>query len=1004
MVSAANQLLDQRIQAVGHDLFSRTKDHTASMGALEKIEQRVMARVLSADAVKTQLFRFVDTLPALRSAGEISRHLDEYLSLTGHSLLAGVSHLPWVAEVAARQVQRIARRFIAADDLHGTLRVARELRERRLAFTIDILGEAVVCESEADAYQRKYLELIPYLAKGLAGCADDPLVDGGMASAEADPAKMGDDNFRAGISRVNASIKLSALYSQFDPIDPRGTTRGVLARLRPIFRCARKHGAIINFDMEQFAYKDLTLRIFRQVLSEEEFRDWEDVGIAMQAYLRATSDDLRELAEWVRRRGTPVWVRLVKGAYWDYERVVAEQNNWPSPVFEEKSETDAAFEAGTKFLIEHHELLRPAIASHNIRSIAAAMAMAEEAGLEKRACEFQMLYGMADAIASALVDLGYRVRIYAPVGKLLPGMAYLVRRLLENSSNQSFLRAGFVEHAPEEELLMNPIFKTRVRPVEKSQREFVNQPLSDFSREDARHGMSEAIERVRETLPLTRAMVIGGKERTTGQWIEAFNPSRVSQLVSRCAKASANDAEMAVAAAKRAFDTWRDAEVEERAGLLERVAEILARDRFKLAAVEVFECGKPWREADADVAEAIDFCRYYAEQMRKMGAPHGVTMAGEENRWNYEARGVAVIIAPWNFPLAILCGMTAAAVVTGNTAIMKPAEQSSLVASYLMDAFAEAGAPAGVVNYLPGVGEEIGPVLVGHADVAMVAFTGSRAVGLAINQAAGEARAGQDHIKRVIVELGGKNAIIVDDDADLDEAVTGIVASAFGYAGQKCSACSRLITLPGNHEALLARVIEATKSLAIAPAEEPESRVGPVIDGEAAGRIRAAIERGKKEATLAYGGDVGELARQGHFIAPHIFTDVAPDSFLAREEIFGPVLAVLRARDFDHAMELANSTDYALTGGIYSRSPSHIERAEREFRAGNLYINRKITGALVGRQPFGGFKLSGGGTQAGGPDYLRNFVWPRCVTENTLRHGFAPEMNVAAQNGNRGGV
>jgi RHH-type transcriptional regulator, proline utilization regulon repressor / proline dehydrogenase / delta 1-pyrroline-5-carboxylate dehydrogenase len=381
-----------------------------------------------------------------------------------------------------------------------------------------------------------------------------------------------------------------------------------------------------------------------------------------------------------------------------------------------------------------------------------------------------------------------------------------------------------------------------------------------------------------------------------------------------------------------------------------------------------------------------------------------VTMVGEENRWSYEARGVAVIIAPWNFPLAILCGMTAAAVVTGNTAIMKPAEQSSLVASYLMDAFAEAGAPAGVVNYLPGVGEEIGPVLVGHADVAMVAFTGSRAVGLAIKQAASEARAGQDHIKRVIVELGGKNAIAVDDDADLDEAVTGIVASAFGYAGQKCSACSRLITLPGNHEALLARVIEATKSLAIAPAEEPECRVGPVIDGEAAGRIRAAIERGKKEATLAYGGDVGELARQGHFIAPHIFTDVAPDSFLAREEIFGPVLAVLRARDFDHAMELANSTDYALTGGIYSRSPSHIERAGRDFRVGNLYINRKITGALVGRQPFGGFKLSGGGTQAGGPDYLRNFVWPRCVTENTLRHGFAPEMNVAAQNRNRGGV
>jgi RHH-type proline utilization regulon transcriptional repressor/proline dehydrogenase/delta 1-pyrroline-5-carboxylate dehydrogenase len=411
-----------------------------------------------------------------------------------------------------------------------------------------------------------------------------------------------------------------------------------------------------------------------------------------------------------------------------------------------------------------------------------------------------------------------------------------------------------------------------------------------------------------------------------------------------------------------------------------------------LAAWQVFECGKNWREADADVCEAIDFLEYYALEMRRLAKAQGKNLPGEDNAWFYEPRGVTVVIAPWNFPLAILCGMTTAAIVTGNTAIMKPAEQSSVIAAKLMEIYQAAGLPRGVVNYLPGIGEEIGPTLAEHPDVALVAFTGSRGVGMLLNRQTANLAPGQTHIKKMIAELGGKNAVIIDDDADLDEAVNGVVASAFGYQGQKCSACSRAIVMESLHDVFLERLIEATKSLKIGPAEDPACKVGPVIDDESRQRILGYIEKGKQESRLAYAGDPGFLVSEGTYVGPHIFADVAPTATIAQEEIFGPVLAVMKAKNLDEALTIANGTAYALTGGVYSRSPDNIRRVKREFRVGNLYINRKITGALVGRQPFGGFKLSGVGSKAGGPDYLLQFVVPRAITENTMRRGFAPNI------------
>src|SRR5579864_7683190 len=548
---------------------------------------------------------------------------------------------------------------------------------------------------------------------------------------------------------------------------------------------------------------------------------------------------------------------------------------------------------------------------------------------------------------------------------------------------------------------MNPRSHASHSPAaegEDKHRGFHNEPVSDFSREENRRAMQDALRGVASQFGRHHLLVINGEEKPGGGRMESHNPSHWDQIVGTFALAKKEDAEAAVAAANAAFPAWRDTPAAERSRYLFDAAKVMRRRRFELSAWEVYECGKPWREADADVAEAIDFCEYYAREMIRLASPIRHDVPGEDNEYFNEPRGVTVVISPWNFPLAILCGMTTAALVTGNPVIMKPAEQSSVVAVKLMEIFQSVGLPKGVLHFLPGIGEEVGPTLVNHRDVAVIAFTGSRGVGLAINYEASATPAGQEHVKRVIAEMGGKNAIIVDADADLDEAVKGVVESAFFYAGQKCSACSRAVVLEPIYDAFLPRLIEATRSLKMAPADDPGCFVGPVIDMEARDRILGMIEKGKNEAKLAFAADAGALTQQGSFVPPHVFADVSPQATIAREEIFGPVLSVIRARDLNEALDIANATSYALTGGLFSRSPESIRRVRREFRVGNLYINRKITGALVERQPFGGFKLSGIGSKAGGPDYLLQFLLPRSITENTMRHGFTPVLNDASAN------
>ncbi len=986
--------LQSEIERRGRRIFELVDKHPEPLFSKAGFYQRLMALSMRDERFKVQLFRFVDVLPSLRRSREIIEHLNEYFSDNGFGPLvnAGVRLarvVPWVSGRALRwNVSGMARQFIAGRNPDDVMATLRKRRAQKIGFTVDLLGEAVVSEAEADEYAARYLDLLEKLARETKNWTD-PLGE----NSELFPV-------------VNLSVKISALYSQMNPADPADAIAHLAPKLRPLLRRARELGAFINFDMESYAHKNTTLELFKTIFSEREFKDWPHTGIVIQAYLRDSEADLRDLIEWGRARGTRFAVRLVKGAYWDYETTKSLQNSWECPVYFQKPESDMNFEILTELLFENQSIVTPAFGSHNVRSIAHAQALADELGIDHSLFEFQLLYGMAGPIKRALVEMGYRVREYCPVGELLPGMSYLVRRLLENTSNEGFLRAKFAEKVSAKELLRDPreiIQRAKsASPLGKERRldpaveqfrgdVYVNSPLVNFVYKDSQDKMRSALREVRSRFGEKYPLVIGGEKVWTDQLTPSVNPSAPDQIVGYGSEAGIPEAERAVKAARAAFGKWSRTPFEERARLLERAADILERRRYELSAVEVFEVGKPWNEADGDIREAIDFCRFYARQMRRLGRPKLTQQVpGEESYHHYWPRGVAFVVAPWNFPIAIMCGMASAGVVTGNTVIMKPSEQSIVCGSMLMQVFEEAGVPPGVLNFLSGHGSVIGAHLVDHKDVDLIAFTGSREVGLKIWESAGITRPGQRELKRVICEMGGKNAIIVDSDADLGEAIDYSIYSAFGYQGQKCSALSRLILLEENYDRVMERLIPAAASLRIGNPEEPGIMVGPVIDEAAYRRILDYIEVGKSEATLAY--QAKDVPPQGYFIPPTIFTDVKPNMRIAREEIFGPVLSVLKVRDLEEAIEVANGTDYALTGGFLSRSPANIERVKAQLEAGNVYINRSCTGAIVGRHPFGGFKMSGSGTKAGGEDYLLNFLVPRVVTENTSRHGLAPEQ------------
>ena len=986
--------LELAIKDRGRQFFADIRDEKPSLFSKGRWIGAVMDWAMRHEAFKVQLFRFVDVFPSLTTGAALTRHMEEYFG--GDQEVPDV--LRWGARTAGlagalggrllsagirTQVEEMARQFIIGQNTAEAVKTLGRLRQDGFAAVVDLLGEATVSEGEADVCLRTYLGLVETLRR-------EQLVWEPLTPAVADSGR--DWGYAP---KLQISVKPTSLYSQANPMDFEGSVRGILVRLRPLYEAVADANGFLCIDMESSVYKDITLEAYRRLRAEPRLRAYPGLGIVLQAYLREAERDLDALLAWSRRERLPMHLRLVKGAYWDAEVAIAGQKGWRVPVWLRKPETDACFERMARRTLEAADICFLACGSHNIRSIAAVLETARALGVSGDRYEFQVLYGMAEPVRRALLKQVGRVRLYAPYGQLVPGMAYLVRRLLENTSNESFLRQSFAEGAeegrllesPEETLARTPAQRPTVSPADG----FINEPVADFREPGLREAFAAAIAAVRRQLGRRYPLHIAGRDVATDELQDSVNPADPDEVIGRICQAGAREADAALAAAAAAFPAWRDTSAEVRADHIVKAAAAARARLVELAAWQVLEAGKQWEQACADVAEAIDFFEYYAREMRRLAAPVRLgRAAGESNTYFYEPRGVAAIIAPWNFPLAISGGMCAAAIVTGNTVVYKPSGFAAVMGHLLLELFQAAGLPAGVFNYLPGRGSVIGDRLVDSPLVSLIGFTGSLETGQRILERAARVHPGQANVKRMICEMGGKNAIIVDDDADLDEAVPAVMASAFGYQGQKCSACSRAIVLDGIYDRFVARLVDAARAWRIGPAEDPANSMGPVIDRSAQKTILGYGEVAKREGRLLYQSDVP--AGRGYYVPITIVNGIRPEHSIAQEEVFGPVLAVMRAADFDQALAWANSTRFALAAGVFSRSPRRLEQARREFRVGNLYLNRGITGALVERQPFGGSRMSGLGTKAGGSDYLLSFMDPRVVTENTLRRGFTPDL------------
>ncbi|KAA0891808.1 L-glutamate gamma-semialdehyde dehydrogenase [Oryzomonas rubra] len=993
-----NPELNTKIVARGKDFFSTISGEKPSLFNKGAWMGKVMDWSMQNEQFKVQMFRFVDAFPSLTTSKLLTDHIREYFGeekdmppvlSTGAKMAGMLGSLggAMLNKFISANIQEMARQFIVGENTKEAIKNMEKLRKDGFAAVVDVLGEATLSEEEAEVYVTTYLELLDALKneqkgwKGLAGHGGDGNLDWGHAP------------------KVNIAVKPTALFCLANPQDFEGSVEAILRQMRRICAKVVEMEGFLCIDMESYRFKEITQEVFRRL--KMEYKEYPHIGIVFQAYLKDTDKDLANMLAWAKAQNTQISIRLVKGAYWDYETVKAKQMGWPIPVWTIKAESDAAYERQARLILENHQICHFACASHNIRTISAVMEMANALHVPESRYEFQVLYGMAEPVRKGILKVAGRIRLYCPYGDMVPGMGYLVRRLLENTANESFLRQSFAEDAQIERLLEDPD-KTADR--ERSERaakpkkavagpgglpRFANDPMVDFTRPDHRAAFPAALAQVRANAGKTYPLFIGGQEVTTADLIPTVNPAKPSEVLGQICQAGIPEVTRAIAAAKAVFPAWRDTPPRERAQYLLKAAEIARRRAFELSAWQVLEIGKQWDQAYADVGEAIDFLEYYAREMIRLGTPQRVGNApGELNHYFYEPKGLAAVIAPWNFPLAISMGMASAAIVTGNPVIYKPSNITGIIGHHLMEIFKEAGLPAGVFNYVPGRGSVMGDFLVDHPDISLIAFTGSMEVGLRIVERAAKVYPGQPNVKKIISEMGGKNAIIIDDDADLDEAVPHVLYSAFAFQGQKCSACSRVIVLDAVYDRFTERLVKAAQAYRIGPSEDPANTMGAVADAAAQKSILEYAALGKQEGKLLYESPIPQ--GEGYWVPLTIVGGITPQHRLAQEEVFGPVLAVMRAKDFDQAVEWANSTRFALTGGIFSRSPEHLAQARRDFRVGNLYINRNNTGAQVERQPFGGARMSGVGTKSGGPDYLLHFMDPRVVTENTMRRGFAP--------------
>ncbi|MBM4342949.1 MAG: proline dehydrogenase family protein [Deltaproteobacteria bacterium] len=953
-------------------------------GLRERISQWGLGLTTEIAVLRVHLLRFVAALPALDhdTAGtEVVRLLRETLRRMGTDdarlraqdrgseampawmawgvqvAATVVAWLPtrWVAAWTRAGVRAMARTFIAGEDMPRATKALRVLAGTGRDATVDQLGELVVSEAEADVYRDRVLGLVEGIAR-----------------------QAGPGRNAAGLPRAHVSIKTSALCSDYNPDDPDGVWRRVGPRLLAILRAARAAGVFIHMDAEHYPVRDLTFVMLRRALDEApDLRDWPDIGIVVQAYLRDAGHHLNDVIAFARGRGVVMPLRLVKGAYWDAETIESEAHDVVAPQFLNKCETDAAYQLLTIACLRAGDAVQLCLGSHNLRDHCFAEAARARLFPAAPSIEHQALHMTYEALSRGMAAAGWAVRNYVPVGSLLVGMAYLVRRILENSSQVGVLTAA--RHGVDlEALLQVPRDQVRrSRDTGQWQRAGL---LGVEPAETFRNVAPLLLDRPAHRAALQTALdtlqtVDADDPARSGELSAVVSPSDPGHVVGHIRLASTHDVGAAIDDAVAELPAWRTLPAPARAVALVRAAEHLRAARPWWSALVVAESGKARAEAVGDVDEAIDFLHYYARQ----------AVAHADAHPSFQGLGVFAVVAPWNFPLAIPCGMTAAALAAGNAALLKSAEQTPLVADAFVRLLHRCGVPEAIVRHLPGDGPEIGAPLTRDPRLAGVVFTGSQHVGCLLHRTVGPRTPG-DRAARVIAEMGGKNAIVVTANADLDQAVSGTLRSAFGHAGQKCSACSRVLVDARVAGAFAERFCRAARDLQLGPAAAPGTRINPVVSAEDRARLRQAAMEVARE-TAALGGKVlvdrsldsaGPLpqtcADGAQLVGPVVAelpesAGLDADTF-ACKELFGPVVHLVAVPDLDAALRVWRAPLYALTGGVFAQSEDDIEALAAAARVGNLYVNRPITGARVAIEPFGGFWMSGTGPKAGGPDYL----------------------------------
>lgn len=969
------------------ELVSKVSEYRPSL--FERVSDYGLTLTAKFDLIRVHLLKFLALLPSLdhdKSGREVKRNLLESLRRLGEDSdalkdqrkrgsrplpfhlsflfgailqIAGVLPAQLLATIVRQLVRKMAKRFIAGESISTSHKTIKDLRSSDRQCTLDQLGELVVSSKEADEYFEKVLQLIQGLRSHI---------------------PKGEKNL-AGILNAHVSIKVSALCHEFKPQAFEATYAIVAPRLRRILQEAKREEVFINIDAEHYHYRDLVLEIYGKVLLETpDLSDYAQTGIVVQAYLRDGAKHLQDVISLAKKRGIRMPIRLVKGAYWDAETIEGEAHQFVPPQFLNKEESDLHFRQLAFMALENHDAIHLAIGSHNLQDHAFVESVRALRFPEAPVIEHQCLHMTYEALSHGLAKMGWPTRNYMPIGNLLVGMAYLVRRIMENSSQVGVL--SIMRSHQKASGLQSPVIVHRER--KQSGRISFDSVLTTLQSDFApvrplRLHLKQELETLKDSLKNFRAYVDSKQSDFTGSSDEkvfcSSNPALILGTYKKSSEAQSKEA------LDRLIDGLETSGWGKKENTLKRVASMLyLADRMllkrnELSALIIYEAGKTMTEALADVDEAIDFINYYTRQEIRI-------QLQSERVTN---RGVFSVIAPWNFPLAIPCGMAVAPLVAGNAIILKPAEQTPLIGEKLFEMLLDAGIPSEVLALVQGDGAEVGAPLVKDLRSAGVVFTGSKAVGQWIYQNAGsdilEHQNGQFPIqKKIITEMGGKNAVIVTNNCELDETISGILYGAFGHAGQKCSAASRLIVHREVKDALVARLVQAIKDLKVGESYDPSTSVNPLITEADQKRVRKSVEEAKDEA-IRVGGKI-HIDRSfeklpGYCVGPALFElpkgQATKKESWAQREIFGPVIHIVEYDSLIEAIELFNGTEYALTGGVYSQSQDDIDFLLKFLRAGNIYINRPNTGARVAIEPFGGFKLSGTGPKAGGSEYLWQF-------------------------------